>query len=44
VLPLPYYISHIHPTYFTSVKALLIMLAVIGVGESKSTKPSPTLH
>ncbi len=42
VLPLPYYISHIHPTYFTSVKALLIILAVVGIGEAKATKPSPT--
>lgn len=35
VLPLPYYISHIHPTYFTSVKALLIVVAVLGIGEAK---------
>jgi len=42
VLPLPYYISHIHPTYFTSVKSLLIILAVVGVSDAKSTKPSPT--
>ena len=34
VLPLPYYISHIHPTYFASVKALLILTAVAGAGEA----------
>lgn len=43
VLPLPYYISHIHPTYFTSIKGLLIIVAVLGVGEARgtATKPPP---
>jgi len=33
-LPIPYYISHIHPVYFASVKPILLMLVVIGVGEA----------
>ncbi len=32
-LPLPYFVSHIHPTYFSSVRAFLIIISVIGVAE-----------
>jgi hypothetical protein len=33
VLPIPYYLSHIHPVYFASVKSLLLLLAGVLVSE-----------
>lgn len=34
VLPLPYYVTHIHPTYFSTVKPLVILVAALGAGEA----------
>ena len=33
VIPIPYYLSHIHPVYFASVKSLLLLLAGVLVSE-----------
>lgn len=33
ILPIPYYLSHIHPVYFASIKPLLLLLAGIFVSQ-----------
>ena len=33
ILPIPYYLSHIHPVYFASIKPLLLLLAGILVSQ-----------
>ena len=40
IMPIPYYISHIHPTYYSSVKSILILLSLVAAGTASLRRAS----